>query len=445
MVQGLAAVTVFTADLQMARRLYEEQLGFRPVATWSAPGDGVDGDVLAALWGLPSPLVGAGVWLQQRGARAGAIHLVALQPSPRVRLTDGARPYDHGYIKNLDVFTDDVEGMYTRLASWGAAFLGPPVTYPLPWGRGNEAIEAHLVTDDGVKVSLARLRRAPRRAFGEADPETPCTEIAAATQIVADHDRAVRFYADVFGCVPAAPTVVDDARLVATLGLPAGTRLRLSFIGPPGAIAGKVGLVAYEGPDIGDARSLASKARGGARGAWSLVFETDDVDGAAARAALHGAETVMPPSDASLPRFGAVRTASLRTPDGVLLELVDPEGARDTALVPLADAAAVAEGELRPVSAPGVGRLVVGRTGGQLFALEDRCPHLGAPLSRGALRGRAIVCPWHGWLVDLPTGEVEGARGVRARRCRLRVVDGTVCGIAGHGRREGDGDGDGRG
>lgn len=441
MVQGLAAVTVFTADLAMARRLYEDQLGFRPVVAWSLPGDKASGDALAALWGLPSPLVAAGVWVQQRGARAGAIHLVALQPSPSGRLTDGARPYDHGYIKNLDVFTDDLEGMYARLASSGAAFLGPPVTYALPWGHGSEAVEAHLVTDDGVKVSLARLRRAPRRAFGEADPDTPCTEVAAATQIVADHDRAVRFYADVFGCVPAAATVIDDARLVAMLGLPAATRLRLSFIGPPRAVAGKVGLIAYEGPGVGDARSLAPRTRAGARGAWSLVFETDDVDGAVARAALHGALPVMPPADTTLPHLGDVRAASLRTPDGVLIELVDRERTPEGALVPLAEAPAVGEGELRPVSAPGVGRLVVGRTGGQLFALEDRCPHLGAPLSRGTLRGRSIVCPWHGWLVDLPTGEVEGAHGVRARRCRLRVVEGTVCGVDGHRQREAGGDG----
>jgi nitrite reductase (NADH) small subunit len=434
MVQGLAAVTVFTADLAAARRLYEGLLGFQPVAAWRASPDEAGGRALGALWGLPSPLAAAGVWLQQRGARAGAIHLVALEPPPPGRLTDGARPYDHGYIKNLDVFTDDVEALYARLSASGVAFLGPPVAYPLPWGLGSEAIEAHLVTDDGVKVSLARLRRAPRRVFGEADAATPCTEVAAATQVVADHDRAVRFYADVFGCVPAAPTVIDDARLVAMLRLPPDTRLRLSFIGPPEAVGGKVGLVAYEGPGVADARALGSRASGGARGAWSLAFETDDVDGTAARAALHGAEAVMVPSDATLPHLGPVRAASLRTADGVLIELVDRAPTPEGLFVPLAEAASLAEGQLRAVSAPGMGRLVLGRTGGQVFALEDRCPHLGAPLSRGVLRGRAIVCPWHGWLVDLPTGKVDGACGVRARRCPLRVVGGTVCGTA-HTRR----------
>jgi phenylpropionate dioxygenase-like ring-hydroxylating dioxygenase large terminal subunit len=34
---------------------------------------------------------------------------------------------------------------------------------------------------------------------------------------------------------------------------------------------------------------------------------------------------------------------------------------------------------------------------GGLFALEDRCPHRGAALSRGRLESQGVVCPYHGW------------------------------------------------
>ena len=60
------------------------------------------------------------------------------------------------------------------------------------------------------------------------------------------------------------------------------------------------------------------------------------------------------------------------------------------------------------------------------FALEDRCPHLGGPLSRGALRGRTLVCPWHAWMIDVPTGQVRGGRGAAVRTCPARVRDGFV-------------------
>lgn len=34
---------------------------------------------------------------------------------------------------------------------------------------------------------------------------------------------------------------------------------------------------------------------------------------------------------------------------------------------------------------------------GRLLALEDRCPHRGAPLSVGRMAGESLVCPYHGW------------------------------------------------
>jgi len=41
----------------------------------------------------------------------------------------------------------------------------------------------------------------------------------------------------------------------------------------------------------------------------------------------------------------------------------------------------------------------------EVFALEDRCPHKGGPLSQGIVHGRGVSCPLHNWLIDLATGE----------------------------------------
>jgi nitrite reductase/ring-hydroxylating ferredoxin subunit len=32
---------------------------------------------------------------------------------------------------------------------------------------------------------------------------------------------------------------------------------------------------------------------------------------------------------------------------------------------------------------------------GQLFCLEGRCTHAGAPLADGTLNGETLTCPWH--------------------------------------------------
>jgi nitrite reductase (NADH) small subunit len=426
MITEIQAVTIVVGDLSASRALYEGLLGMRVVASWHVADDSAGAAHLATRWGLSAPPTAAGVWLQQPGAKAGAIHLVTFSPGTTTRLVDGARPYDHGYVKNLDFFTDDVAGAYTKFARAGHGFPSPPVTYPVPWGSGVTATEAHLPTGDGVKISLASLQRAPRQAFGEASRETAFTEVAAATQIVADYDRAVQFYCDVFDCVPAAETVIDDRALAETLELPPETRLRLCFIGPPRAAGGKVGLVSYEGPGVTDARAVWQTAPPGARGVLSLSFITDDVDGRAARAAIGGASLVMAPATRAWPVGGRARVATLRSPDGVLLELIEPDPG-DARLVPLAEQRELTEGTPRSVVRPEVGRVVLARVEGHVFALEDRCPHLGGPLSRGVLRGRHLTCPWHGWVIDVPTGRVVGGRGLSARGCALRQSGTTIC------------------
>jgi nitrite reductase (NADH) small subunit len=40
----------------------------------------------------------------------------------------------------------------------------------------------------------------------------------------------------------------------------------------------------------------------------------------------------------------------------------------------------------------------------EVFALADRCPHKGGPLSQGIVCGRRVTCPLHGWNIDLEAG-----------------------------------------
>ena len=52
---------------------------------------------------------------------------------------------------------------------------------------------------------------------------------------------------------------------------------------------------------------------------------------------------------------------------------------------------------------------------GSLFAVEDRCPHQGAPLSEGILGAGQVICPYHAYRFNLATGEClnDGACSVR--------------------------------
>lgn len=49
------------------------------------------------------------------------------------------------------------------------------------------------------------------------------------------------------------------------------------------------------------------------------------------------------------------------------------------------------------------------RTGsGEIYALRDRCPHRGGPLSQGIVHGERVTCPLHDWIIDLKSGHATG-------------------------------------
>jgi nitrite reductase/ring-hydroxylating ferredoxin subunit len=62
-------------------------------------------------------------------------------------------------------------------------------------------------------------------------------------------------------------------------------------------------------------------------------------------------------------------------------------------------------------------KLVLVKTGGAVYAVENRCPHVGVPIGRGKIEHGQIVCPFHGSRFNLATGEnvdwVSGIAGVK--------------------------------
>lgn len=95
-------------------------------------------------------------------------------------------------------------------------------------------------------------------------------------------------------------------------------------------------------------------------------------------------------------------------------------------------------------------RVCVANVHGEVYAVQDRCPHLLAPLSAGDLNGASIVCPWHDSEFDMRTGATKSwlPQGIwniidklapplpppleaklkpqEIRTFRTRIVDGTV-------------------
>ena len=53
--------------------------------------------------------------------------------------------------------------------------------------------------------------------------------------------------------------------------------------------------------------------------------------------------------------------------------------------------------------------IAVFRTGDdEVYALVNRCPHKGGPLSQGIVHGNSVACPLHNWRISLANGAAQG-------------------------------------
>ena len=62
----------------------------------------------------------------------------------------------------------------------------------------------------------------------------------------------------------------------------------------------------------------------------------------------------------------------------------------------------------------------------QVFALLDRCPHKGGPLSQGIVFGTSVACPLHNWTIGLDDGCAKVPDQGCTQRFAVKVDAGMV-------------------
>ncbi len=62
----------------------------------------------------------------------------------------------------------------------------------------------------------------------------------------------------------------------------------------------------------------------------------------------------------------------------------------------------------------------------EIFALEDRCPHKGGPLSQGIVHGKKVTCPLHSWNIELDSGCAVAPDVGCAREFPIKIEAGRV-------------------
>ncbi|WP_077035590.1 nitrite reductase small subunit NirD [Pelomonas sp. KK5] len=62
----------------------------------------------------------------------------------------------------------------------------------------------------------------------------------------------------------------------------------------------------------------------------------------------------------------------------------------------------------------------------RVFALLDRCPHKGGPLSQGIVFGDSVACPLHNWTIRLDSGKAQEPDEGCTSKFTVKIEEGQV-------------------
>ncbi len=83
-------------------------------------------------------------------------------------------------------------------------------------------------------------------------------------------------------------------------------------------------------------------------------------------------------------------------------------------------------GARRVARAKGLDVAVFRSADDKVFALLDRCPHKGGPLSQGIVHGESVACPLHNWNIGLGDGCARAPDEGCTPKFAVQVKDGAV-------------------
>jgi nitrite reductase (NADH) small subunit len=70
--------------------------------------------------------------------------------------------------------------------------------------------------------------------------------------------------------------------------------------------------------------------------------------------------------------------------------------------------------------------IAVFRVGGQYFAIDNMCPHMGAELSGGFVEDGIVTCPWHYWRFRLADGAWADNPRIKIGSYPVHIVDDEI-------------------
>ena len=71
-------------------------------------------------------------------------------------------------------------------------------------------------------------------------------------------------------------------------------------------------------------------------------------------------------------------------------------------------------------------QVILIKVDGVIYAMLNRCPHLGCFMHKGELSGHLLTCPCHDWVFDIRTGRFTVAPEITIPIFVTKVEDGEI-------------------
>jgi nitrite reductase/ring-hydroxylating ferredoxin subunit len=93
--------------------------------------------------------------------------------------------------------------------------------------------------------------------------------------------------------------------------------------------------------------------------------------------------------------------------------------------VPVLEEKELQEGTMKLIRVEGYPVLLI-KQSGQIFAIDNRCPHMGCSFFGGTLEGTIIICPCHDWRFDLNTREYQDDQSLKLTSYKWKIKLGKI-------------------
>jgi nitrite reductase/ring-hydroxylating ferredoxin subunit len=97
----------------------------------------------------------------------------------------------------------------------------------------------------------------------------------------------------------------------------------------------------------------------------------------------------------------------------------------ENGFVSVLDEKELGDGKMRLVTVEGTPVLFV-KQNKQIFAINNRCPHMACGFSGGTLEGLVIICPCHDWRFNLETGEYQVEPSIKLTKYAWKIESGKI-------------------